>query len=87
MGGFLASVSQYWISYHVTILFGILLICECLFLPETHYPRAVVLEHEASLDGQEMPQETMHDALSDIKRTKQLGYLVRIVTPSNDLLL
>ncbi|KAJ5219302.1 MFS transporter [Penicillium cinerascens] len=75
VGGFLASVSQYWISYHVTILFGILLVCECLFLPETRYPRAVVLEHEAGLEGQEMCKETMYDVISDIKRTKQLGHL------------
>lgn len=86
MGGFLASVSQYWISYHVTILFGVLLICECLFLPETHYPRAVVLEHEAECEGQEISMDTKYNAISDIKRTKSLGYLVRIVTPWNVLL-
>ncbi|KAJ5549110.1 MFS transporter [Penicillium frequentans] len=75
VGGFLASVSQYWISYHVTILFGVLLICECLFLPETHYPRAVVLEYEAECEGQELSMDTKYDAISDIKRTKGLGYL------------
>jgi hypothetical protein len=81
VGGFLASVSQYWISYHVTILFGILLVCECLFLPETHYPRAVVLEHEAGLEGRASSKELMQDAISDTKRTKELGYLVRLDRP------
>lgn len=70
MGGFLASVSQYWISYHVTILFVVLLVCECLFLPETHYPRAAMLERE----GRGSQSEEME--ADDLKRTKQLGYLV-----------
>ncbi|KAJ5807783.1 hypothetical protein N7474_009052 [Penicillium riverlandense] len=69
VGGFLASVSQYWISYHVTILFVVLLVCECVFLPETHYPRAAMLEREAQgSQSEEMESD-------DLKRTKQLGYL------------
>lgn len=64
VGGFLASVSQYWIDYHVTILFGLSLMCQCVFLPETLYPRAAILGGSVCAEG------------VSLKRTKQLGYLV-----------
>ncbi|KAJ5612609.1 MFS transporter [Penicillium lagena] len=72
LGGFLASVSAYWIGYHVTMLFAFLLICECFFLPETHYPRAVMLEREAHI---RIGKDKSSDDPYGLKRTKQLGYL------------
>lgn len=62
VGGLLASSGQ-WVAYHVTILYSALLLSQCLLLPETLYPRAVVVAAE----GQ-------HTSLITLKRTKQLGY-------------
>lgn len=54
--------------------FAFLLIWEVLFLPETQYPRAVVIEHE----GQQGASEAHGGGSTvDIKRTKQLPWLVR----------
>ncbi|RDW88316.1 MFS transporter-19 [Coleophoma cylindrospora] len=66
IGGFIATASQYWIAYHVTILFAFLLVLECFFLPETLYPRNLVLSTSS-------PDATSADIA--IPRTKQLGYM------------
>ncbi|KAJ5106320.1 MFS transporter [Penicillium angulare] len=72
VGGFLVSVSTYWINYHITILFGLLFVGECFFLPETHYPREAMLEYESQIESTGSSDE---DNSSGIKRTTQLGLL------------
>ncbi|KAH8811011.1 putative MFS transporter [Xylogone sp. PMI_703] len=62
-GGLLADAEE-WVAYHVTILFAILLVLQCLLLPETLYPRAAVIIAENSSNIVNI----------DIPRTKQLGY-------------
>jgi hypothetical protein len=54
-------------------LFAALLIGECLFLPETLFPRALVL---ASEERARSTQAAVYIETSEIKRTKQLKYLV-----------
>ena len=76
MGGFLATVDQYVIAYHVTGLFGVLLILECAFLPETLFPRTIVVTTEQSISSSEEGDRLSEDSLNLIKRTKQLGFLV-----------
>uniref|UniRef100_A0A093UNJ7 Putative transporter n=1 Tax=Talaromyces marneffei PM1 TaxID=1077442 RepID=A0A093UNJ7_TALMA len=49
-GGLLATSGE-WVAYHVTILFAVLLVVQCLFLPETLYPRAAVLLQESRKYG------------------------------------
>lgn len=75
-GGFLATVSQYWVQYHVTILFAALLVAEVFLLPETLYPRAVVVaaERQEILNGS--GASAVDDNIVGIKRTKQLGWAV-----------
>ncbi|KIW11202.1 hypothetical protein PV08_10502 [Exophiala spinifera] len=72
IGGFIATVDQYWVAYHVTMAFAFLLVWEVLFLPETQYPRSVVVEYERQHGASEI-----HDGGStlDMKRTKQLPWL------------
>lgn len=67
IGGFLATIDQYWCAYVTTILYGALLLAELLFLPETLYPRALVLD-----------AERQRIELGE-KRTKQLGLYVSII--------
>ena len=72
-GGLLASSGE-WAAYHVTILFGVLLVCQCLLLPETLYPRAaVVLAENHRLAG----NSDFGGGIDPMKmpRTKELGYL------------
>ncbi|KAL8949561.1 MAG: hypothetical protein Q9222_004335 [Ikaeria aurantiellina] len=45
IGGFIDLVSADWIQWLTAILFGVLLILEFAFMPETLYPRAYMLNH------------------------------------------
>lgn len=49
-------------------MFALLLVLECCFLPETLYPRELVVQAE-------MNQIRLND--TGLKRTTQLGYFVR----------
>lgn len=71
VGGFLASVSTYWVGYHVTILFAALLVAEVLFLPETLYPRAHLVAAEGENTGLGAAEKA-----ADVRRTKQLPWMV-----------
>lgn len=78
-GGFLATVNQYWIAYHVVILFAVLLAMEVFFLPETLYPRQAIIDAElSSITAAELDVGTNQAFFENLglKRTKQLGYLV-----------
>jgi len=59
--------------------FAFLLVWEVLFLLETQYPRSVVVEYERQHGASEI-----HDGGStlDLKRTKQLPWLVRLIRTS-----
>lgn len=59
---FVALKGQYWVEYHVTILFAVLLLLEICLVPETLYPRAAVLD----LSEPGIP----------FKRTTELAFLV-----------
>ncbi|KPI41790.1 putative transporter [Cyphellophora attinorum] len=69
IGGLLAESGQ-WVAYHVTILYAVLLLSQCLLLPETLYPRAVMVA-----------AEVQHNSLTNLKRTKQLGYFNLLKVP------
>lgn len=77
VGGFIATVNQYWVAYHVTIAFAFLLVWEVLFLPETQYPRAEVVAHELRRAVAEAHGESVEDVNLTMKRTTQLPWLVR----------
>ncbi|TVY29260.1 putative transporter [Lachnellula hyalina] len=65
IGGLLATSGE-WVAYHVTILFAVLFLTQCFFLPETLYPReAVILSESGQLQSRPL----------DIPKTLQLGYL------------
>ncbi|KAF1991444.1 MFS transporter [Aulographum hederae CBS 113979] len=50
-GGFLSIVDQYWINWFTAILFGVILLAEIFFLPETLYPRNAMLARMPYTDG------------------------------------
>ncbi|KAL1860744.1 hypothetical protein VTK73DRAFT_7189 [Phialemonium thermophilum] len=66
-GGLVVSVDQYWVAYHVTIAYFVLLVFMIVALPETLYPREYMLELELGANH----------AVSDkpLKRTRELPYL------------
>lgn len=70
VGGLLATSGE-WVAYHVTILFVVLLLAQCFFLPETLYPRqAVVLSESGQLDS---------SPTLGYPKTLELGYLVSLL--------
>ncbi|KAK4942497.1 hypothetical protein LTR10_017793 [Elasticomyces elasticus] len=75
IGGFIATVNQYWVAYHVTIAFAFLLVWEILFLPETQYPRAEVVAFEQQRAGAEARGQRLENSSLLIKRTTQLPWL------------
>ena len=78
VGGLLADSGE-WIAYHVAILFAVQLVLQFLLLPETLYPRAVMVLEESRLkiNGREKPTSSK----VTLPRTKQLGYFVRSFLP------
>ncbi|GAD93172.1 MFS transporter, putative [Paecilomyces variotii No. 5] len=81
-GGFLNVVSAAWINWFNAILFAALLVLELLFMPETLYPRNLMLQRvplatnpvgttdiEKAADKQEAAQNV------DLPRTKKLFFL------------
>lgn len=77
-GGFLAEVDQYWVQYHVVMLFFVLLLLEFFFLPETLYPRKAMLAAELSTSPSvqtDAGKQALYQG-SGLIRTKDLGYFV-----------
>lgn len=66
MGGFTAATGPFWANYHVAIAYGVLFLLELFLLPETLYPRGLMLEMLAS-----------NEPLDDIRRTKNIRVWVR----------
>ncbi|KAI3111950.1 hypothetical protein CBS147331_4504 [Penicillium roqueforti] len=61
VGGFTALANQYWAGYHVIIAYGVLLILEVFFLPETLFPRDLILDRIRN-----------EQSFADINRTKMI---------------
>ncbi|KAL5343166.1 major facilitator superfamily domain-containing protein [Aspergillus crustosus] len=90
-GGFLNLVSAAWINWFNAILFGSLLVLELFFMPETLYPRTLMLtrmpktspsstdieqpQSEAEAEAEAEPKSTSSEDVMDIPRTKSLPYL------------
>ena len=68
VGGFMSLVNQQWVAWLTAILFGLLLLLEVFFLPETLYPRTHML-------SQQLPINEKEPGKSAIKCTKQLPFL------------
>lgn len=73
----MATVDQYWVAYHVTILFSALLLLQCLFLKETLYPRSLLLSNTAPSTPTNDTDGQIKTEL-EVKRTNQLGYFVSL---------
>ncbi|KAI9371809.1 major facilitator superfamily domain-containing protein [Aspergillus egyptiacus] len=96
-GGFLNLVSPAWINWFNAILFGALLILELAFMPETLYPRSLMLTRmplspspstPADIESpplkQEQPQTKPTAESEDsaaVARTKSLPFLNYTLTP------
>lgn len=78
VGGFLATVDQYWIAYHVTMLFAVLLVLELALLHETLFPRSLIALYE---QDSILQNEGENVEVASIKKTKQLGFLNFLKVP------
>lgn len=86
VGGFLDLVSAAWIDWFNAILFATLLVLELFFMPETLYPRNLMLqkmpkEESFSNDIEKHPGkstqrgETPAEMFTELKRTKTLFFI------------
>lgn len=82
-GGFLNIVSLEWIQWFSAILFGVLLVLEVLFLPETLYPRNHMLaklplatgQDEQAVDIEKVGRRRSDASVVDLRRTKNLRFI------------
>ncbi|KAK3356315.1 major facilitator superfamily domain-containing protein [Lasiosphaeria hispida] len=65
IGGFVSLAGHEWVQWLSAILLAVILIAEVVFLPETLYPRRLMLS-----EGKEMGSE----AGNGLRRTKKLGW-------------
>lgn len=80
IGGFVNLASHEWIQWHSAIIFGVILTAEVLFLPETLYPRNLML---SKWDGTFTAGEEAAEKIRletpphrpSVRRTKDLGYV------------
>ncbi|BCS11834.1 hypothetical protein ALUC_41174S [Aspergillus luchuensis] len=72
-GGILNLVSAQWINWFNAILFAALLLLELALMPETLYPRALMLQRMAATEKPAEPNAGIEEA--EIKRTKSLPFL------------
>ncbi len=74
IGGFVNAAGYQWIQWLSAILFGVVLLAEVFFLPETLYPRHLMLAatrkpgDEKSLAGSHTP------GVADLRKTKKLPF-------------
>lgn len=73
VGGILNLVSAQWINWFNAILFAALLLLELALMPETLYPRALMLQRMAATEKPAEPNAGIEEA--EIKRTKSLPFL------------
>lgn len=82
IGGFVNSAGYQWIQWLSAILFGVVLLAELFFLPETLYPRHLMLAdtHRAGMPTQPGDEKTMivsncsPNKYVDLRKTKQLPF-------------
>jgi len=83
IGGFLNVVSAAWIQWFSAILFGMLLVLQIAFMPETLYPRNRMLadaplaspSDDGSLDVEKIGRQTSKASVSNLPRTKTLPFV------------
>ncbi|KAJ9501368.1 hypothetical protein H2202_003162 [Exophiala xenobiotica] len=83
IGGFINIVSPAWVQWLTAIFFGLLLILELLFMPETLYPRNHMLSQlplatasdEAGVDIEKVGRRRSDAAAVNLPRTKKLPYI------------
>lgn len=76
VGGFMSLVSQQWVAWLTAILFGLLLVMEIFFLPETLYPRKhMLLQQDPSAYSKCSSDTEKHTPNPAMKCTKHLPFL------------
>ncbi|PGH16212.1 hypothetical protein AJ79_01981 [Helicocarpus griseus UAMH5409] len=83
VGGFMSIVGATWVNWLTAILFGALLLLEIFFMPETLYPRNMMLKRLPIVSGTATPtdieksgtQPTKEEGIIDLQRTKVLPFL------------
>ncbi|KAK2616669.1 hypothetical protein QQS21_000492 [Conoideocrella luteorostrata] len=80
-GGFITRAGHIWIQWVVAIFLGAILVAELIFLPETLYPRNLMLAQSRNIPSvagsreKEQTPGTQPDALEGPPRTKGLPFI------------
>lgn len=81
-------VSAAWIDWLTVILFGVLLVLELAFMPETLYPRSLMLSRlplasadAETTDIEKVGRRRSNAADVDLKRTKKLPFINVVPVP------
>jgi hypothetical protein len=80
VGGFITLVDQYWVAWLTAILFAALLVVELFLLPETLFPRKLILSRlptSGSFSNSNDPEkrDTTLVLMEDFPKTKQLPFI------------
>ncbi|OQE02518.1 hypothetical protein PENSOL_c002G00173 [Penicillium solitum] len=70
IGGLLGEVNQFWASYHLTILYFILLVLIIVTLPETLYPRDLMVSQTSMCLADNTT--TPNHQIAEIQRTREI---------------
>jgi MFS family permease len=79
IGGFVNMAGYVWIQWLSAIMFGVILLAELAFLPETLYPRDLMLSETRHVGNtHDSTGEKVHDSL---KKTKALPFINVLPVP------
>lgn len=85
IGGFINMAGYEWIQWLSAIMFGVILIAELAFLPETLYPRDLMLSEASrgsiALQTMGEKQDSLASGASSVKRTKTLAFINVLPVP------
>ncbi|KAK7976819.1 protein phosphatase [Apiospora arundinis] len=75
IGGFIDLAGYAWIQWLSAIIFGIILVAELAFLPETLYPRDLMSSSTYSVGLSEKPKTGTPSHHASIRRTRELPFI------------
>jgi hypothetical protein len=86
VGGFITEVSQQWCQWLSALMFAVVLLLEVFLLPETLYPRSLMLSRMPAATAGEQEKAATADVYGDLPRTRRLPFLNLRKVPGESVL-
>lgn len=74
VGGFIDLAGPAWVEWLTAIIFAVLLLLEILFMPETLYPRSLMLSRMPMVSESACPTDVEKASAVNLPRTKKLPF-------------